>query len=105
MARHGVPAASADVRINADPEVVYGLITDLSTLAELAEETTAMRWTKGDAARTGAQFKGDNRNGGHTWTTMCTVTEASPDCPAPPPRSYRPCKRGTPARHRRPDWV
>jgi hypothetical protein len=105
MAQHGVPAASADVRINADPEVVYGLITDLSTLAELAEETTAMRWTKGDAARTGAQFKGDNRNGGHTWTTMCTVTEASPDCPAPPPRSYRPCKRGAPARHRRPDYA
>jgi len=78
MAQHGVPAASADVRINADPEVVYGLITDLSTLAERAEETTAMRWTNGDAARTGSEFKGDNRNGGHTWTTMCTVTEASP---------------------------
>ena len=78
MVQHEVPAATVDVSIDAAPDVVYGLITDLPTLAELAEETTAMAWTKGDAARAGAQFKGDNRNGGHTWTTTCTVTEASP---------------------------
>ena len=37
-----------------------------------------MRWTKGVSARPGAVFKGDNRNGRHSWTTTCTVTDAEP---------------------------
>ena len=37
-----------------------------------------MRWVSGDRARPGAVFKGDNRNGRHTWTTTCTVTDAQP---------------------------
>ena len=78
MTTLGTPAASADITVDASPEAVYGLITDLATLAELAEETTAMSWHKGDAARPGAKFKGRNRNGRHTWTTTCTVTEADP---------------------------
>lgn len=78
MAQQAVPAATAEVTISAAPDAVYQLITDLSTLAELASETTAMSWQKGDAARPGAVFKGSNRNGSRTWTTTCTVTEAVP---------------------------
>jgi hypothetical protein len=33
---------------------MYHLVTDLATLASLAEEATAMSWRKGDAARPGA---------------------------------------------------
>ena len=36
---------------------MYHLVTDLATLASLAEEATAMSWRKGDAARPGAVFK------------------------------------------------
>jgi Polyketide cyclase / dehydrase and lipid transport len=57
---------------------VYALITDLPTLTALAEETTAMTWSRGNSARPGAMFTGDNRNGGKKWTTKCTVTEAVP---------------------------
>lgn len=78
MVSQGAPAASADITINASPQTVYGLITDLPTLAELAEETTAMTWHKGDSVRPGAVFKGANRNGKKTWTTTCTITEATP---------------------------
>jgi hypothetical protein len=70
--------AQADVTIDADPQAVYALITDLSTLAACAEEAAAMKWVSGDAARPGAVFQGTNRNGIRRWTTRCTVTDAEP---------------------------
>lgn len=70
--------AHAQVDIAADPGAVYALITDLPTLASLAEEADAMEWVKGDAVCPGAVFKGHNRNGKHRWTTTCTVTDAEP---------------------------
>lgn len=78
MSDSGPASAQADVTIDADPEAVYHLITDLPTLASLAEEAQAMEWHPGDAARPGAVFKGHNRNGFHRWTTTCTVTDAEP---------------------------
>ncbi len=78
MTAQGTPTATADVTVNAGPAEVYGLITDLATLAELADETTSMSWHKGDSVRPGAVFKGKNRNGSKTWTTTCTVTAAEP---------------------------
>jgi hypothetical protein len=78
MSDPGPATVQDEVHIEADPDTVYHLITDLPTLASLAEEATAMEWRKGDAARAGAVFKGHNRNGSHRWTTTCTVTEAEP---------------------------
>jgi hypothetical protein len=72
------PCVTSTVEIDAHPDVVYGLITDLPTLASLAEEAVAMEWRKGDAARPGAMFVGRNENGGRRWTTKCTVTDAEP---------------------------
>lgn len=72
------PNATVTVSVQAAPEAVYRLITDLDTMAELAEETTRMRWTKGGGAAPGASFKGTNRNGLRRWTTTCTVTDADP---------------------------
>lgn len=72
------PCVTATVRIDARPEVVYRLITDLSTLASLAEEATAMEWRKGDAVRPGAVFTGHNQSGSRRWSTKCTVTDAQP---------------------------
>ena len=71
-------SAQAEVNIDADPDTVYALITDLPTLATLAEEAAAMDWRKGDAVRPGAVFKGHNRNGIFRWSTTCTVTDAEP---------------------------
>jgi Polyketide cyclase / dehydrase and lipid transport len=78
MAALGLPAASADITIKASAERVYSVITDLPTLAELADETTAMAWRRGDSAQPGSVFKGTNRNGSRSWTTTCTVTDADP---------------------------
>jgi polyketide cyclase/dehydrase/lipid transport protein len=72
------PCVKASVEIDARPDVVYGLITNLATLTSLAEEPVAMEWRKGDAAGPGAVFAGRNKNGTHRWTTKCTVTDAEP---------------------------
>jgi hypothetical protein len=71
-------SAQAEVSIDASPDSVYALITDLPTLASLAEEAAAMEWHKGAAAGPGAVFKGRNRNGVFRWSTKCTVTDAEP---------------------------
>jgi len=78
MTDPGAACAQAEVTISTDPERVYHLITDLSTLAACAEEAAAMNWLKGDSARPGAVFKGTNRNGIRRWSTKCTVTDAEP---------------------------
>ena len=58
---------------------MYALITDLPTLASLAEEAEAMEWHKGDAAAPGAVFKGHNRQRhARRGRTKCTVTDAEP---------------------------
>ncbi len=74
------PCVTATVQIDARPDVVYGLITDLPTLASLAEEAVAMEWRKGNAVRRGAVFTGHNENNGRRWSTKCTVTDAEPGC-------------------------
>lgn len=78
MAQSTSPDACGSVTIAADPSRVYALITDLATLASLAEEAHEMRWRKGHAAAPGAVFTGRNRNGSRTWTTKCTVRTADP---------------------------
>ena len=80
MGRHlfSAPCVTATVEIGARPDAVYALITDLPTLASLAEEAVAMEWRKGSAVRAGAVFVGHNQNGGRRWTTKCTVTDAEP---------------------------
>jgi hypothetical protein len=72
------PSAQASVTIAADCAEVYALITDLPTMATLAEEANVLEWQKGDAAAPGAVFKGRNTNGAKSWTTKCTVTHAEP---------------------------
>ncbi|HEX7321502.1 MAG TPA: SRPBCC family protein [Mycobacterium sp.] len=73
------PSATGTVTINASPEAVYALITDLSALAECAEENVRMKWHRGaSAAQPGAVFTGHNRSGWHRWSTACTVTDAEP---------------------------
>ena len=78
MTNPDTASAQAEVNIDANPDTVYALITDLPTLATLAEEAAAMDWRKGDAVRPGAVFKGHNRNGIFRWSSTCTVTDAEP---------------------------
>jgi hypothetical protein len=72
------PSATSTVEIQAAPDAVYALLTDLDAMADIAEETAVMRWRKGSSAAPGAVFKGTNRNGWRRWTTRCKITDAEP---------------------------
>jgi hypothetical protein len=73
------PSASGTVEVAASPDVVYRLVSDLTSLTELAEETAVLRWQKGATeAKPGAVFRGTNRIGWRRWTTTCKVTDADP---------------------------
>ena len=78
MTEKGQAAAQAEVAIKADAHTVYGLITDLQTLASCAEEAAAMKWRKGYRGDSRRGVPGNNRNGVRRWTTTCTVTDADP---------------------------
>ncbi len=63
--------------IAAAPEAVYDAIADVTRMGEWSPECQSCEWTDGaDGPRVGATFDGHNRNGEHSWTSQCTVTEA-----------------------------
>jgi uncharacterized protein YndB with AHSA1/START domain len=70
---------SATVHIDATPEEVYALVSDLPRMGEWSPENTGGTWLKGaTAAAPGARFKGTNKNGSKSWSTTATVVEATP---------------------------
>lgn len=73
------PSASAHTEVNAQPEVVYALVSDLPGMSDVAEEFERGSWLGGAReAAVGARFRGRNRQAGRRWTTTATVTDAEP---------------------------
>lgn len=73
------PDASAHIDVAASPDRVYALVSDLPGLARLSEEFVRGAWLGQDTGpRVGARFKAANRRGVRRWSTVCTVTDASP---------------------------
>ena len=72
-------AGTASIEIEASPEQVYAILTDLSRISELSPECYKADWEGGSTGPTvGARFRGYNRNGGHEWDTGCVVVAADP---------------------------
>ncbi|WP_436492892.1 SRPBCC family protein [Actinokineospora sp. HUAS TT18] len=73
------PDARAQVAVDAPADRVYALVSDLPGFADVAEEFSGGKWLGGvTRARVGARFRGANRRGIRFWTTVSTVTDASP---------------------------
>ena len=73
------PTASAQTEIEAGPEAVYTLVSDLPRLEKVAVEFERGRWLDGvTEARVGARFRGTNKRTWRRWTTTVTVTDAEP---------------------------
>jgi hypothetical protein len=73
------PLATGEVSIDAEPAVVYGIVSDPVLMAQLAEEFCKARWIRGATrAEVGSWFSGTNRNGWRRWVTHAEVTEAEP---------------------------
>ena len=67
------------IDIEATPEAVYAILTDLTRISELSPECYKAEW-EGDAteAAVGAKFRGYNDNGGRKWDAGCVVVAADP---------------------------
>jgi uncharacterized protein YndB with AHSA1/START domain len=70
-------SGSATVTVEATPEAVYDLVTDVGRIPEWSPECTHARWVDGaDGAEVGARFEGRNRRGLVRWRTRPRVVAA-----------------------------
>ena len=69
----------ASVHINASPEELYALVSDVTRMGEWSPETVRCQWLGGATGpAVGARFKGSNRRGIMRWSTKPRVTAAEP---------------------------
>jgi hypothetical protein len=74
-ATHG----QASVHVDASPEQVYALVTDVTRMGEWSPETYRCRWLDGAVGpAVGARFKGYNRCGRARWSNTLKVLVADP---------------------------
>jgi hypothetical protein len=65
--------------VAADPQAVYGLVSDVTRIGERSPECRSARWESGEPAAVGAVFRGRNRVGwAARWSRRCEVTAAQP---------------------------
>ncbi|MBP2321967.1 hypothetical protein JOF56_002352 [Kibdelosporangium banguiense] len=73
------PTATGRITVDAPPERVYALISDLDSLSGLSEETVRCKVLVGSSTATvGTRFRGSNKRGFRRWSTVSTVTDAVP---------------------------
>ena len=71
--------SEVSVTVDAPPEVVYAVVSDVTRMGEWSPETTKCAWLDGATeAAVGARFKGTNKRGFITWSTKPTVVAATP---------------------------
>jgi polyketide cyclase/dehydrase/lipid transport protein len=69
----------AQVHVEAAPDVVYGVVSDVTRMGEWSPETTKCEWLDGATGpAVGARFKGSNKRGPARWTTKPKVVVAEP---------------------------
>ncbi|GAC1441823.1 MAG: SRPBCC family protein [Mycobacteriales bacterium] len=67
---------SRSLDVDAPPEVVWQLVSDLPKMGELSPENTGGSWLGGASGpAVGARFRGANRRGWRRWSTQVAVTE------------------------------
>ena len=65
-------------RINASPQDVYGLVSDLERMGEWSTENIGGEWTDGTPGEVGSRFLGTNRIKTFEWSVPVEVTVADP---------------------------
>jgi uncharacterized protein YndB with AHSA1/START domain len=67
------------IHINAAPESVFALVSDVTRMGEWSPETKSCEWVDGATAPTvGAKFRGTNKMGPFKWSTTPAITECQP---------------------------
>jgi hypothetical protein len=71
--------SSASIGVNAAPEVVWGLVADITRMGEWSPECVRAEWEDGATGpAVGAHFHGYNKAGAFEWDAPCIVTECEP---------------------------
>jgi hypothetical protein len=69
--------AEVHVHVEAPPDVVYGVVSDVTRMGEWSPETVRCEWIDGATGpAVGARFKGANKRGVARWTTKPVVVVA-----------------------------
>lgn len=69
----------ASVHVQASPEELYALVSDVTRMGEWSPETVRCEWLGGATGpAVGARFKGSNRRGIMRWSTKPRVVAAEP---------------------------
>jgi uncharacterized protein YndB with AHSA1/START domain len=79
---HGPLTSEVSLHIDAPPDEVWALVSDVTRIGEFSPETFEARWTRGATGpEVGASFKGHvKRNGvGPTYWSLCQVTQCVPN--------------------------
>ena len=72
-------AIEESIDIEAPPERLYAMVSDLSRMGEWSPENQGGKWVGGATGPApGARFKGRNRNGWRRWSTNVTIVTANP---------------------------
>lgn len=75
----GQKSDSASLTIDASPERVYEIVSDIAQMGRLSPECTGGRWIgKPGRAEAGARFLGFNKRGWFRWATVNQVVAAEP---------------------------
>jgi hypothetical protein len=75
----GHPGDRVSLRVEASPEVLYGIVSDPAGMGRLSPECTGGSWVGGATGpAVGAVFKGRNKRGMARWSTRNEVVEAVP---------------------------
>ncbi len=74
-------AGTVQVHVDASPERVWSLLSDLERMGEWSPECYRVRWLDGatSPAVPGARFRGWNRYGRLRWSVACRVKTAVPN--------------------------
>ena len=75
MTVHGMHR-EASIEINASPEAVYDLVSDLPRMGEWSPENMGGEWQGSGSGKVGGRFIGHNRAGERTWSAPVMVTQA-----------------------------
>ncbi len=73
------PSDEVSLHIDAPPERVYEIVTDIAEMGRLSPECVGGQWLAGATGpAVGARFKGRNKRGLARWSTTNEVVEADP---------------------------
>lgn len=71
-----IASHAVSIEIDADPETVYDLVSDVTRMGEWSPETTGGRWIDDGRGQVGDWFVGTNETPDRSWDRECEVAAA-----------------------------